>query len=352
MKSNWTRRKFIQNASLGLSAGMIGVPSLSAQTIDSTGSISPHDVKIGSVSISGVSADNPEQMVQKVLGFMNEMAAYRPDIICLPEGFAYANLNNYTYDVKKESEAAPQKIISPFQEFAVRHRCYIICPTYTAHGNHSYISAVLIDRNGKIAGEYNKMRPTDGEMASGVTPGKMDPPVFDTDFGRIGIQICFDIKFEEGWNILKQKGAQIVFWPSAYAAGVEIASRAWKHQVYVVSSTQKDTSKICDLTGEPLAQTSRWQPNWVCAPVNMEKTLIMAWPTVTMIPDIQKKYGSKLTVRTYGEEEWLIMESFDKDLKIADVMRAFSLKPVHAQLTELNALHAKARTQEKPVATK
>src|SRR3712207_7956687 len=42
-----------------------------------------------------------------------------------------------------------------------------------------------------------KCRPTDGEIASGVRPGPLDPPVFETDFGKIGIQICFDIKWED-----------------------------------------------------------------------------------------------------------------------------------------------------------
>ena len=342
MKSNWSRRKFLQNASLGIGAGLVGTPVNAKQTFVQSKS-TPHDVMIGSVSISGVNAKNPEEMVQHVLKFMNQMAAYKPDIICLPEGFAYANLQGFNYNVKDEAGSAESKILAPFRKFAAAHRCYIICPTYTSVNRKEHISAVLIDRNGRTAGEYNKMRPTMGEMESGVTPGKMDPPVFETDFGRIGIQICFDIKYEEGWNILKEKGAQIVFWPSAYSAGIEIASRAWKHQVYIVSSTQKDTARVCDLTGEVIAQTSRWQPNWVCGNINIEKTLILAWPTVTLIPEMQQKYGSKLSIRTYGEEEWLILESHDRDLKIADVMKQFNLKTVHAELSELDALHVNAR---------
>jgi len=54
---------------------------------------------------------------------------------------------------------------------------------------------VLIDRQGKVAGEYRKMRPAESEMKMGVKPGQSNPPVFQTDFGKIGIQICFDIKY-------------------------------------------------------------------------------------------------------------------------------------------------------------
>lgn len=333
----------MQNTTLTVGAGIAGFPLMATQTFDKKFLSTPNDVMIGSVSITGITAANPQEMVKKALGFMEEMVTYKPDIICLPEGFAYANLRDFKYDVKEEAAKATDRILAPFQQFSARHNCYIIVPAYTSHSGRSYISAVLIDRKGKIVGEYNKMRPTDGEMESGVTPGKMDPPVFETDFGKIGIQICFDVKYEEGWNILKDKGAQIIFWPSAYASGIEIASRAWKHQIYVVTSTQKDTSKICDLSGEVIAQTSRWQPNWVCAPANMEKILIHAWPTVSMIPDIQKKYGSKISIRTYGEEEWLILESLDKNLKIQDVLKDFKLKTMHSELKALDVIHAKSR---------
>jgi beta-ureidopropionase len=343
MNSNWSRRKFLLNASLGCGASLIASPALSGIPHNQKPEQTPHDVMIGTVSISGVNADSPAAMVKAALGFMNEMSHYKPDIICLPEGFAYANLNNYSYKVKDEANAADIIVLGPMRKFAAEHKCYVICPTYTTASGKEYISAVLIDRSGKIIGEYHKMRPTAGEMETGVTPGKMDPPVFDTDFGKIGIQICFDIKYEEGWNALKEKGARIIFWPSAYASGIEIASRAWKHQVYVVTSTQKDTSKICDLTGEAIAHTSRWQPHWACAPVNMEKVLLLAWPTVSRISDLQKKYGSSLSIKTYGEEEWLVLESLDKNLRIDDVMKTFGLKPMHTELKELDALQASTR---------
>ena len=62
--------------------------------------------------------------------------------------------------------------------------------------------------------------------------------------------------------------------------------------MYIVTSPQKDTSKICDITGETIVQTGRWQRNWICAPVNLEKAFILAWPAVSVFPDIQKKYAT------------------------------------------------------------
>ena len=339
--SNISRRKFLGNASLG--AGAFGLPGYFSQAEGiKSGDNVPRHVNIGTVSIMDISASNPPDMIQKVLGIMENMVPYKPDIICLPEIFAYANIANHHYQLKDVAEKVPGAVVTPFLNFARTHNCYGICPTYSLHGEKIYISAVLISRQGKVAGEYHKMRPAESELKMGITPGKANPPVFETDFGKIGVQICFDVKYEEGWNALKDKGAQIIFWPSAYAGGQEISSRAWRHQVYIVTSTQKDTSKICDITGETIAQTGRWQRNWICAPVNPEKAFIPTWPAVSLFPDIQKKYGPKLRLTTFSEEEWTIMESLDAGLKIADVLKEFNLKSMHETLKELSAAHKKA----------
>lgn len=345
--SQISRRKFLGETSLA--AGVIGIPGYLLQAENTKAAHHPpgYDnppptVKIGTVSIMDVSASSAPEMIQKVLAIMEEIIPNKPDIICLPEIFAFANTDHH-YQPMDIAEKVPGHVVTPFLNFASRHKCYVICPTYSLHQGNIYISAVLIDRQGNVVGEYHKMRPAENEMKMGIKAGKADPPVFQTDFGKIGIQICFDIKFEDGWNSLKDKGAQIIFWPSAYAAGQEISSRAWRHQVYIVTSTQKDTSKICDITGEALAQTGRWQRNWVCAPVNLEKAFIFAWPAVGVFPEIQKKYGSRIRLTTFSEEEWTIIESLDANVKIADVLREFNLKTVHESLKELSVVQENAR---------
>ena len=354
MKSNISRRKFIGNASLfsGLSLLNSRVGSRESavgsrqSAVGSSEPAAPNvqrSATIGTVSIMDLTATSTQDMVQKVLKVMEGMLPYKPDIICLPEGFAYTNISNNKYQVKEVAETAPGPVVTPFLKFAAAHKCYIICPTYTRYEGNIYISAVLIDRQGRVVGEYHKIRPTEDEMQAGVKPGKLDPPVFKTDFGTIGIQICFDVKYEDGWNSLKDKGAQIIFWPSAYASGQEISSRAWRHQVYIVTSTQKDTSKICDLTGDTIVQTGRWQRNWVCAPINLEKAFIHSWPAVMLFPEIQKKYGSRIALTTFSEEEWTIIESLDPGLKIAEVLKEFNLKTMHDTMKELAVVHEKAR---------
>lgn len=341
MKENLSRRQFIQYSSLGAAAitSDLSAPSLSE---DIKAQRLPREVWIGSLSLMGMSAADSKGMVEKTLNLMEALVPFNPDIVCLPECFAFTHIQQ-SFSVPKVAEKIPGPVATPFLNFARTHRCYVICPTYSLHEGSIYIAAVLIDRTGKVVGEYHKCRPTDGEIASGVRPGPLEPPVFETDFGKIGIQICFDIKWEDGWQSLKEKGAEIIFWPSAYAGGREVNSRAWRHQVYVVSSTQKGTAKICDVTGDILAQTGNWQPNWTCGSVNLEKAFILTWPAVSFFGKIQQKYGRKIKLTTFDEEEWTIIESLDAQVKVADILKEFNLQPQHQVLKTVAAIQSKSR---------
>src|SRR4029079_9655107 len=85
------------------------------------------------------------------------------------------------------------------------------------------------------------------------TPGT-EFPVFDCDFGKLGIQICWDIVFDDGWDILAQKGAEIIAWPTASPSTVQPSSRAGRHRYYIVSSTWRDNATVFEPTGFTGAQ--------------------------------------------------------------------------------------------------
>ena len=77
-------------------------------------------------------------------------------------------------------------------------------------------SAVLLDRRGTVAGIYRKVHPVAGPhdaLENGITPGS-EFPVFECDFGKLGIQICWDFAFDDGWQALAEKGAELVVLPS------------------------------------------------------------------------------------------------------------------------------------------
>jgi hypothetical protein len=186
------------------------------------------------------------------------------------------------------------------------------------------------------------MHPTVGEIEAGVAPGPLAPPVFRTDFGTLGVQICFDIEWADGWQRLREAGAEIVFWPSAFAGGIAVNTKAWQNRYVVASSTNKDTSKICDISGEEIARTSRWN-RWVCAPVNLEKAFLHTWPFVLRFNDIHAKYGRKVRIHTLAEEEWTILESRSPDVRIADVLEEFELQTYEEHIRQADERQCECR---------
>jgi len=329
-KNNLSRRNFIQKSALGMGIGAFMPYHVQASNSEKVlnsdpANRLPREVWIATLGQEGMSATDYKNMVDQVFHSFEEISQYKPDIICFPEVFPYY-MNSVRSELKNRVNEHYADIIGRFSDYAKANNCYIICPTYTTENGRSYNAAVLIDRKGKKVGEYRKIHTTTGEMSRGVSPGPLDPPVFKTDFGIIGIQICFDMCWDDGWKNLRKKGAEIVFWPSAYGGGATVNTRAWQNKYCVVSSTMKDTTKICDITGEVLASTGRWNRRWAVAPVNLEKVFLHSWPYSQRFNEIKAKYGRKVLISSYHEEEWSIIESRSPDVKISDIMKEYELK--------------------------
>ncbi len=82
----------------------------------------------------------------------------------------------------------------------------------------------------------------------GVSAGA-DFPVFACDFGKVGVQICWDVAYDDGWAALAARGAELVAFPSASPATILPAAYAARHRYFVVSSTPRDNATVYEPTG-------------------------------------------------------------------------------------------------------
>ena len=338
-----TRRSFIEKATMTAGLATIGTGHVFGQTSglgDSQVKL-PREVWIATVSQQGMNMDTPEAMVQAIFSILKKSLAHSPDIICLPEVFMTFTIRGKIS--RQEELDRSDKLMKDFMSFARTNNCYVICPVYTAEKGKVYNSAVLIDRQGNRMGEYRKIHLTEGEIAGGLTPGPLQPPVFKTDFGIIGMQICFDIEWDDGWKALRQQGAEMVFWPSAFAGGQAVNTKAWQNKYVVVSSTRKDTTKICDITGETVAQTGSFERNLIVAPVNLEKEFLHSWPFNQYFDAIRAKYGRKVRITTFYEEEWSIIESLSPDVKVKDILAEFKIQTYEQMMQAAEIAQIKAR---------
>src|SRR4029077_13503831 len=116
------------------------------------------------------------------------------------------------------------------QNAAMTHRIVIIAPMYEEEQPGLYYNtAAVIDADGSYLGKYRKnhLPQVKGFWEKFYfRPGNLGYPVFDTAVGRIGVYICYDRHFPEGWRALGLAGAKIVFNPSATSRG--LSSYLWQ----------------------------------------------------------------------------------------------------------------------------
>ena len=344
-KNNFSRRDFIKKSVIA-GGGILGantLPGNNQVSISNNNDSLPREVWVSTISQEGLRANDPMDMVKKIIDILDDnVKSYHPDVICLPEIFPFVN-NEKPASSRKEKADISSDVLKRFSAYAAKNNCYIICPVYTTEKKKIYNSAVVIDRKGKRTGEYRKIYTTDEETIEGVTPGEKEPAVFKTDFGTIGVQICYDIMWDDSWKQLSEKGVEIIFWPSAFAGGRMVNVKAWQCMSYVVSSSWKNTSKICDVTGDVITETGIYGKNIVTAPLNLEKAFLHTWPAFMVFEKIKNKYGRKVRITNYHEEEWSIIESLSPDLKVSDILKEFKLITKRQMLLESEKVQNRAR---------
>lgn len=109
-------------------------------------------------------------------------------------------------------------------QYAKKYQMVIIVPIYEeAMPGVYYNTAAVIDADGTYLGKYRKTHiPQVGGFWEKFffKPGSSDWPVFETAYGKVGVYICYDRHFPEGWRALALKGAEIIYNPSATVAGI------------------------------------------------------------------------------------------------------------------------------------
>jgi len=181
------------------------------------------------------------------------------DVVCLGEAMTMVGTSR---SVKDCAEPMPGPATRQLADAARRNRIWVVAGLTEQVGDVVYNTAVLLDRKGRIAGKYRKVHLPREEWKNGVRPGDAYP-VFETDFGKVAIQICYDWFFPEPAAIFALKGAEIIFAPTwgntlpDEAGRVDGESvfrvRARDNGVYMVPSVYSGNSLVIDPMGRILA---------------------------------------------------------------------------------------------------
>lgn len=175
---------------------------------------------------------NKQAMIDKHMPLIERAGRQGVQMLCLQEIFYgpyfCPSQSSAWYATAESVPDGPT--VSMMQECARNHSMVMIVPVYEEEMPGVYYNtAAVIDADGEYLGKYRK---THIPQVQGFwekfffRPGNLGYPVFETQYGKVGVYICYDRHFPEGARALGLNGAEVVFNPSATVAG--LSEYLWK----------------------------------------------------------------------------------------------------------------------------
>lgn len=172
----------------------------------------------------------------------------KSDIVILPEMFN-CPYENESFPIF--AEEFPGETTNVMSNLAKKHQVYIIAGSIPEKSNgRIYNTAYMFDRTGKLIAKHRKMHLFDIDIKDGVYFRESDTltegdqvTVVETEFGKIGLAICYDIRFPELSRLMALKGAEIIILPASFnmTTGpahweLSVRMRALDNQVFFVGA--------------------------------------------------------------------------------------------------------------------
>jgi len=174
------------------------------------------------------------------------------DLFVLPEACLI-------YDADVTLEAMEAEAVAAVSAIARHAGVYICLPINRKGGSTGLLnSSFLFDRSGKTIGIYDKIYPFWEEFKVSYTPWNVptapgkDVCVVETDFGKVGMAICFDANFPSVFKRMAEAGVELVLWSSAYSGGMSLQAHAINHNIAIITSTWDPHCTVFDITGREI----------------------------------------------------------------------------------------------------
>ena len=302
-------------------------------------------VRIISVSFPQGGYRDVDTNVKQMVSHLEQAAPYKPDFVCFTEVARELGCDQKS-DAWK-GEPIPGPTTQAIGKAAAKANTHVIIGMQELIDDQTFNAAVLLGRDGNVMGRYHKVQPTVSEMARGTLPGN-EAISYSTNCGRVGMCICFDLKFPEVAMMLAQSGARIVFFPSMFNGGMRHAAWARDYGVFLVVS-QGQESSITDQCGrriawqgyqEPLVEQGKLPP-FAVADVNVDSKAYHLDFNQAKLGDITQKYGPGVRLHIMRPEATFVMESLMPDVSVEDIEAEFELEDLWTYYDRSRAMRTK-----------
>jgi len=285
---------------------------------------------IGAAAPQFESGTSPQIMVDGMIKFWKRELAQvlpdQPDLIVLPEacdrprGMAIKEQFEY-FDVRKN------QVQEYFASVAMANKCYVAFGTKRKVTDGSWRnSCIIIDRNGEIAGIFNKNFPTIGEMEAGIKASN-EAPVFKLDFGTVGCAICFDLNFDELLAKYQKSQPDIIIFPSMYHGGLVQNYWAFSTRAFFVSAlgTRTVPSEIRNPLGDVVATTTNYF-DFIVTTINLDSRLAHLDFNWEKLRALKNRYDDKVTIYDPGEVGAVLISSEHENISTEEMIEEFGIE--------------------------
>ena len=288
------------------------------RTLGSFGQLNADDIR-----------SEPQKIVDRMIEYwrreLNKVLIHTPDLILVTE-FCDDPLGLTREERTDYYKVRGNQIHDFFASMAKANRCYIAFGTKREDNGGWWNSIVVLDREGKVAGIYNKNYPTMGEMNGGIRASN-ETPIIQCDFGTVAGALCFDLNFDELRDRYAALKPDILLFSSWWHGGLEQGKWAYTCRSYFVCSYAFQTfrSEIRNPFGEVIA-TSTHNLNYAVATVNLDRQIIHQDRNLVKIVELKKKYGDKVIIADQGEIGVLMISSEHERISAADMVKEFDIE--------------------------
>lgn len=213
----------------------------------------PRKITLASINLRPDRTGSAAESVRQFLDTIETSVREKTDVILLPEGITVVGTGKTYAEV---AEPIPGPTTARLGELARKRSSYIAAGIYEREGAVIYNTAVLLDRSGNLIGKYRKVYLPREEVERGLTPGN-EYPVFRTDFGTVGLMICYDVFYGDPARALATQGAEVILMPIWGGDQTLGKARAIENKVFLAASGYDYPTYIMDPDGEILSQAQR-----------------------------------------------------------------------------------------------
>ena len=265
-------------------------------------------------------SDAPAETLKQIKENMVAASVHKPDLVVFCEGVeSRGMLVN-----KAESLESPGVFLECYREFAVTHQCHIAGSVKLREEGKVYNSVVIISPSGEFLGAYHKTFLTTGEVDLGMSSGK-GAVIIDTEIGRIGGVICFDLNYNELLLQYREEQPDIIVFPSMFHGGLMQATWAYQCQSYFVGALFFHGTGIRDPFGRVVDETD-CHHEIAIARVNMDRVMLHNDINQDKFDDIRRKYGDKVRLDIPKNIGCCLLFSESDEFTAMDIVKEFGLE--------------------------